>query len=346
MDSITQFALGSAVALVTVGRRSLPRHAAWKVALIGGMVGTLPDLDAFIDFGDAISNMIRHRAETHGLFYLTLVSPILGLLVARLQGQAERTLRWTLAVWLVLVTHVGIDYLTIYGTQLLQPFSDYPLGLGSMFVIDPLYTVPIILGVAVTVISRRASRWRWNNMGIALSSAYVLWGLGVHQYAVALAEQHPPVTDQSTKILVTAAPLNTVLWRAVAVTPDAYYEGWYSLLDKKPQFTWQKISLDPEQRDRYANHPDVIRVTQFSHGFYRVDVKASRLFVTDLRLGLEPFYSFRFDLGPTDQVEKSRSERVGVRPDLGAGLPWLWQRILGNPESLQEFIQRRESLKG
>ncbi|MEN9772202.1 MAG: hypothetical protein RJA58_845, partial [Pseudomonadota bacterium] len=175
---------------------------------------------------------------------------------------------------------------------------------------------------------------------------YLIWGVAVHRYAVDLAHRYPPVADQATKILVTAAPLNTVLWRAIAMTPDGSYEGWYSLLDKERRFTWQRISFSVENRDRYARHPDVLRVGHFSHGFYSVDVDAGRLFVTDLRLGLEPFYSFRFDLGPSDQSHLSRSERVGVRPDLGAGLPWLWQRIQGDPENLRDFIQRRQSGKG
>ena len=46
------------------------RKAAWKAALRGGMAGTLPDLDVFIDHGDALRNMVLHRAESHALFWL------------------------------------------------------------------------------------------------------------------------------------------------------------------------------------------------------------------------------------------------------------------------------------
>lgn len=334
MDSITQFALGSAVVLATVGRRSTPKCAAWKVALIGGMVGTLPDLDAFIDFGDAISNMIRHRAETHGLFYITLASPVLGWLIARFQGDRQLMLRWISAVWLILVTHVGIDLLTIYGTQILQPFTDQPFGVGSLFVIDPLYTLPLLLGVVGAVIIRGASSWRWNTAGLSVSTAYILWSLMVHQHASQVAREHPPVPNQATKVLVTASPLNTLLWRAVVMTEDAYYEGWYSLLDQERQFTWTAYPVDRAITEQYRQHPDVARVASFSHGFFRVEKINDRLYVTDLRLGLEPSYSFRFDLGLVSDSKESRSERVGVRPNLDAGLPWLWRRIKGDTSPL------------
>ena len=70
MDSVTQLVLGSAVSIATLGRRT----AVWKAALWGCIAGTLPDLDALIDHGDAILNMVLHRAESHALLYLTLLS--------------------------------------------------------------------------------------------------------------------------------------------------------------------------------------------------------------------------------------------------------------------------------
>ena len=58
MDSLSQIALGAAVAVAVMGRRT----AVWKAALWGSVAGTLPDLDVFIDQGDAIRNMVLHRA--------------------------------------------------------------------------------------------------------------------------------------------------------------------------------------------------------------------------------------------------------------------------------------------
>lgn len=64
MDSLSQLALGAAVGIAVMGRRT----ALWKAALWGGVCGTLPDLDAFIDHGDAIADMTLHRANSHALF--------------------------------------------------------------------------------------------------------------------------------------------------------------------------------------------------------------------------------------------------------------------------------------
>ena len=61
MDSLTQIALGAAVGVAVMGRRT----AVWKAALWGAVCGTLPDLGAFIDHGDPILDMTRHRAIQH-----------------------------------------------------------------------------------------------------------------------------------------------------------------------------------------------------------------------------------------------------------------------------------------
>ena len=50
-------------------------------------------------------------------------------------------------VWLCLVTHPLLDAFTVYGTQVLLPFSDYPVAWSTLFIIDPLYTLPLVVGV-------------------------------------------------------------------------------------------------------------------------------------------------------------------------------------------------------
>ena len=175
MDSVTQIALGSTVTIVTLGRRT----AVWKAALWGGIAGTLPDLDALINHGDAILNMVLHRAESHALFYLTLLSVPLAWLVSRLHREAALFPRWWLALWLVLVTHPLLDWMTVYGTQLLLPFTDTPYAVGSVFIIDPLYTVPLLLGVLLALAMRQGRGIAWTRAGLVLSTAYLAWGLSL-----------------------------------------------------------------------------------------------------------------------------------------------------------------------
>ncbi|NDP63836.1 metal-dependent hydrolase [Polaromonas sp.] len=328
MDSLTQIALGSALSVAVMGRRT----AAWKAALWGAVAGTLPDLDAFIDQGNAILNMTRHRAESHSLLFLTLAAPLLAWGVSRLHGEPGLFRRWWLALWLALFTHPLLDVMTVYGTQLLQPFSDHPFAVGSIFIIDPLYTVPLIVGVVAALRLKSRRGLRWNTAGLVLSTLYLGWSVGAQQQATTVARASLQAEGiAASGLLVTPAPFNTLLWRLVATTPTQYFEGHYSLLDDSPRIRWSAHDRGAALMDRHRQEPSVARMAAFSHGFYRLSESGGQLFVTDLRMGQEPAYTFHFNLGPP--AARAGQARVPVlesqRPDLATALPWLWLRMWG-----------------
>ncbi|MDP3169685.1 MAG: metal-dependent hydrolase [Polaromonas sp.] len=330
MDSLTQIALGSAVGVAVMGRRT----AVWKAALWGAVGGTLPDLDAFIDHGNAVLNMTLHRAESHALFYLTLAAPALAWAVSRIHGEAALFKRWLLALWLVLVTHALLDAMTVYGTQLLLPFTSYPYGVGSVFIIDPLYTVPLIVGVVAALRLQSARGQRWNAAGLVLSTLYLGWSVLAQQQATQVARASLQADGiAADALLVTPTPFNTLLWRLVAMTPTQYLEGHYSLLDESPRITWTAHDRGATLAAQHASEPYLARIAAFSHGFYRVSESGGQLFVTDLRMGQEPAYTFNFDLGTAqDRAANSQVPTLkSARPDVGKALPWLWRRMWGDP---------------
>ncbi|WBX99990.1 metal-dependent hydrolase [Ramlibacter tataouinensis] len=328
MDSISQLALGAAVGVAVMGRRS----AVWKAALAGGIAGTLPDLDAFIDHGNAVANMTYHRAESHALFWLTLASPLVAALVSRVAGEADRFRRWWLALWLALVTHPLLDTLTIYGTQLLLPFTDHPFGVGSIFIIDPLYTVPLLIGLAGAVARGRGhGGLRWNAWALGLSTAYLAWSVGAQAHVRALAQDELAAAGRPAEhLLVTPTPFNTVLWRIVAMRDGGYEEGFHSLLDGRP-IRFERFASDRALERELQDLWPVQRMQWFTHGFYRMQRQGDAAYITDLRMGQEPNYSFNFRVGRREggRWEAVPAQNRGARGDLGAGLRWLWRRMGG-----------------
>ncbi len=327
MDSLSQLALGAAVGVAVMGRRT----ALWKSALWGAVLGTLPDLDAFVDHGDAILNMTLHRADSHALFWLTLLAPPVGWLIARLHGEGALWRRWALAAWLVLITHPLLDAMTVYGTQLLRPFTDHPYGVGSMFIIDPLYTLPLLVGLVWTLAGRSL---RPNAIGLGLSCAYLAWSVVAQWQATqvareSLARQGVPVQQ----LLVTPAPFNTVLWRIVAVSPTEYREGFYSLLDAQRDVHFDVFERGADLIARYQGYAHHDRMAGFTGGLYKMRPDGDRALLSDLRMGQEPFYTFTFDIGkasgPNHPVPVATLQRA--RPDVERALPWLWQRLRGQP---------------
>jgi inner membrane protein len=167
---------------------------------------------------------------------------------------------------------------------------------------------------------------------LALATIYLAWSAIAQQHVTQVVERSLPENVRGTdyRLLVTPAPFNTILWRLVVVTEGHYYEGWHSLLDG-PQagHAWRQYERGAALIAAHGDVPGAARVAAFSKGFFSMDQSNGRLFVTDLRMGQEPFYSFRFDLGIRDEpADITRLERA--RPPVTNALPWLWARMLGD----------------
>lgn len=328
MDSLTQFALGSAVGVATLGRHT----RLWKAALWGGLCGTLPDLDSFVDHGDPIRNMTFHRAETHALFYLTLASPLLAWVIAKVHGEMHSVRRWWLAVWLVLVTHPLLDVMTVYGTQLALPFTDHPFGVGSIFIIDPAYTLPLVIGVLAALTLQGPRGLQWNTAGLALSTAYLAWSFVAQQHVERVAHASLRTHGiEAERVLVTPSPFNTILWRVVAVTAADSCEGFRSLFDDERPIEFACRGRNPALYAALRSDWNVARIAWFSHGFFSMSERDGRVRIADIRMGLEPHYTFTFEV-----ARRTESGFVAMPPafvpsraDFRRALDWIGRRMWG-----------------
>lgn len=332
MDSVSQIALGSALTIATMGRRT----AVWKAAFWGLVAGTLPDLDVFIDHGNALANMINHRGNSHSLLYLLLLSPLLGWCIARLQGEGAHWRRWWLAMALVLVTHPVLDWFTIYGTQLLRPFSTEAYGLGSVFVIDPLYTLPLLAGIGIALCRKSFAGLRGNQIGLLLSSLYLAWSVLAQQYVGGLAQASLAAQRiAAPQLLVTPTPLNTLLWRVVAMGDTHYWEGYHSVFYKDREIAWTRHERGTALQAQYAPQvPAITQLARFADGFVKLEQEGDALYLSDLRMGSEGRYSFRFRLGSPAEIAAGQAgaEQQALEFPVREALIELWRRIWNKPD--------------
>ncbi len=312
MDSLTQFTLGAAVGQAVLGRK-----LGWRAALTGGLVATIPDLDVMVPFDDPVAEFTYHRGASHSLLVLTVVSPLVAWFCYWCSKPENRDFkRWWLLCWLALFTHPLIDAATIYGTQLFWPITEYPVGAGSIFIIDPGYTLPLLLGVVAALVAGRASRWgpRFNGLGIALSTLYMAWTLLLQTYIIedareaALADNIDP-----SQSFVTPTPFNTLLWRAVVVTPKAYFVAYHSLLTPEQDWEFKAYPNASKLIEGFEGNWAIARLAWFTKGNYAVTEHNGEVSMTDLRMGLEPanfVFSFvvaeRLDSGEVSPLAMSR----------------------------------------
>lgn len=334
MDSVTQIVLGAAV-----GEKILGKKLGNKALLYGAIAGTIPDLDVYVGkLFDPITAIEIHRGFSHSVLFFVLLSPLLGWLTSRIEQ--KRGVNFKQATWfwfLGLLTHALLDAFTTWGTQLFYPL-DIRLSLHSIFVIDPLYTLPFLFCLIMVMRYKRTNpkREKWNRLGLIISTSYLMLTVLVQQvvklkFEEALAEKQIAYNRK----IVKPSPFNIILWNTVVETEKGYYIGDYSFFDSQP------IGFDfyPKQEELITDIQTEKVITQLqwiSEGWWLITEKEGKLFLNDIRFGLlsadrkNPEFAFSYELigrGDSVQAVEVTNKSKGRAKQL---LRDLWERIKGN----------------
>jgi len=248
---------------------------------------------------------------------------------------------WQWMFFLAFATHSILDAFTMYGTQLLLPFSNYRAAIASISVADPVgYTIPFIicLFMASRYLRTHPKRRFWNWLGLGLSCGYLLFTIWHKQkvtkeYEKQLAEQG--ITYN--RLLTGPTIFNNFLWSGTVETDGKYLQGQYSVFDTSP------IKFIPIEKNLHLipdseNDETIKTLKWFSDGFYNVITRRDgRLQINDLRYGTfraigdgEDDFIFRFILErQADGSYEMQQTRGGPDGSILELLGELWERIKG-----------------
>lgn len=322
MDSLSQIVLGAAVGVAVLGRRMGPRRA----AIAGGILGTLPDLDVLIRYNDPVDSFIMHRGWSHSLVVQAIVTPLFGEAMVRLfRVLRDQRMLTYIAVYLCLSTHALLDALTVYGTKLLWPLSMEPYAVGSVFIIDVLYTLPLLVAM-IWALSQKSWSPRIGRVvasGLILSTAYQAWCFAAQQVvthrATALLEQHQISSDQ---MLAIPTPFNSYLWRVIVLQEDRYLNLYMPVFGGTAQTTVYSHPRGAGLVACLGDNAALEKLAWFSRGYYRLDQYGNDVVLSDLRMGLTPNYAFQFAINGTPPRRLSGPR--GTQADIDWLLANLW----------------------
>jgi inner membrane protein len=189
----------------------------------------------------------------------------------------------------------------------------------------------LLLGIIAALVAGRRYSWGAlaNTFGLALSTGYLVWTLGakLHVEIVArnaLQQQNITATD----VLTTPSPFNSLLWRILVVDDRHYYEGYYSVFDDSSSISFEQHSRHLELLEPLNEIWPVQRLRWFTKKFYTAALSGNDIVITDLRMGAEPEYVFRFKVGEmgNPHARPAPVERLpGIRNYERLG--WVWDRI-------------------
>lgn len=290
MDPITQGVVG-----VSASQLVATRKEKTLAALLGFFSGMAADLDVLIySPTDPLLGLEYHRHFTHALIFIPIGALLCTLFfraILKKRLQALSFKRTYLFAFVGYATHAVLDACTTYGTQLFWPFSNARVAWNNVSVVDPLFTIPLLL-LMVFAVRRRATVIAV--VGASYAVAYL--GLGVLQnnramnYAeqLALSRGHTPIN-----LGVKPSFANIVVWKSVYEYQDRYYVDAIHISTKSKIYLGNSTPiLDLQQHFPWldANSQqakDIERFRWFSNQHLGLDPDNSNR-VIDIRYSLIP----------------------------------------------------------
>jgi membrane-bound metal-dependent hydrolase YbcI (DUF457 family) len=185
-DNITH-ALAAAL-LAQAGLRQ--RYGA--IATVALVVGSeLPDLDSFSKFAGPVADFVHHRGITHSLVGGAGLALLGAVLLWSIWRRSHPYWRVTWLVYLGVLLHIWMDYVTSYGTQIFLPFDAGRYTSDTVFIVDLCYSGIMITGLLLVRMIRRQAQARYRSAGLL----WVLLGLGMWLTAPHLGQ--PPWTHHT-----------------------------------------------------------------------------------------------------------------------------------------------------
>jgi len=337
MDSLTQLVFGAAIGEAVLGKKLGNKAVLW-----GAAAGSLSDMDVIPGmFLDTPDKLLFHRGFSHSLVFVILATLFFAWLFSKIYKQKQISRKeWLFYFGLIFAGSILIDALTTYGTQLLWPLK-YRFEFNTLFVVDPLFTLPLLITLIWLMFKRRdsAGRKRLSNIGLIIAGGYLL--LTIVNKQVINSVFRNALENQGltyTRMLSNPTPLNQLLWTAVAETDTGFLIGFYSHFDKDKNVKFTSLPKNNHLLDDLTHDTGVQNILRFTKGFYTVEPDSTGFMVNDLRFGKvtnwktgEGDFVFRYTINLTTEpatiTQAEQSFEGGSEV-----LLQLWQRMLGKKD--------------
>ena len=286
MDPITQGTVGAAFAQSTANKNNILR-----IGVIGFLAGLAPDLDVLIrSSNDPILFLEYHRQFSHSLFFIPFGSLIVALLIFPLVKKSMSLKTVYIASFLGYATHGLLDACTSYGTQLFWPFSNERVTWNNISIVDPLFTIPILILVGTAIKTRKRL---FSFFAIGWATFYLSLGFVQYERALSTAIELAHSRGHNAERLTLKPSFgNLILWKSIYQHEEKFYVDAIRTVRSSTWCSGENIrmfdyqyhlpSLDKDSQQR----KDIERFRWFSQDYLGFDKEET--LVTDVRYSMIP----------------------------------------------------------
>jgi len=286
MDPLSQGTVGAAFAQSTANKNNI-----FKIGIIGFLAGLAPDLDVLIrSSNDPILFLEYHRQFTHSLFFIPFGSLIIALLIFPLLKRSMGFKTVYLASLLGYATHGLLDACTSYGTQLFWPFSNERVTWNNISIIDPLFTIPILIFVGTAIKTRKRL---FSFFAIGWATFYLSLGFVQYERALSAANELAESRGHNAERLTLKPSFgNLILWKSIYQHEQTFYVDAIRTVRSSTWCTGENIRMFdyqqhlPDLDEDSQQRKDIERFRWFSQDYLGFDEEKN--LVTDIRYSMIP----------------------------------------------------------
>jgi len=318
MDPLSQACLGASLSQSLTNDKSKQISA----LLIGGISGMTPDLDVFIrSADDPLLFLEYHRQFTHSLFFVPFGALICAVLFYPFFKNKLSFKLIYLFSFLGFSTHGFLDACTSYGTQLYWPFSNARVAWNVVSIVDPLFTLPVLIMILLAVFKKRVLYARLSFLYVLLFMCFGL--IQKHRAEEVVNELALQRNHQIERMQAKPSFANRHVWKLMYEHNGRYYVDAVKLLwnakviegssvqklDVKRDFSW----LNPDSQQA----KDVERFRWFSNDYLAVSAN-NKNYIIDARYSFLPNRiesMWGIVLSDNNENNAHASYKINNRPD-------------------------------
>ena len=286
MDPLSQGTVGAAFAQSTANKNNI-----FKIGIIGFLAGLAPDLDVLIrSSNDPILFLEYHRQFTHSLFFIPFGSLIIALLIFPLLKRSMGFKTVYLASLLGYATHGLLDACTSYGTQLFWPFSNERVTWNNISIIDPLFTIPILIFVGTAIKTRKRL---FSFFAIGWATFYLSLGFVQYERTLSTAIEIAHSRGHNAERLTLKPSFgNLILWKSIYQHEEKFYVDAIRTVRSSTWCSGENIRMFdyqqhlPDLDEDSQQKKDIERFRWFSQDYLGFDEEKN--LVTDVRYSMIP----------------------------------------------------------
>tara|TARA_B100001057_G_scaffold73507_2_gene67902 strand:- start:11191 stop:12204 length:1014 start_codon:yes stop_codon:yes gene_type:complete len=286
MDPLSQGTVGSAFAQSVANKNNI-----FKIGVIGFLAGLAPDLDVLIQSStDPILFLEYHRQFTHSLFFIPFGSLFVAFMLFPLFKKSMSIKTVYFACFLGYATHGLLDACTSYGTQLFWPFSNERVTWNNISIIDPLFTIPVLI---LLVIAVKTKKKIFSLFSIGWIIFYLSLGFIQYERALSVALELAHSRGHNPERLTLKPSFgNLILWKSIYQHEETFYVDAVRIAQSSSWCEGESIRVFdyhyhlPNLKKESQQREDIERFRWFSQDYLGYDKE--RDIVTDVRYSMIP----------------------------------------------------------